>query len=109
EAINANQMVADMSELLRRTLGEAVQLETVLAGGLWQVHADRNLLESAILNLAINARDAMPDGGRLTIETANCHLDEAYAVQHNVQPGQYAMIAVTDTGGGMAPEVLAKA
>ena len=77
-------MVADMSELLRRTLGETVQLETVLAGGLWQVHADRNLLESAILNLAINARDAMPDGGRLTIETANCHLDEAYAAEQAI-------------------------
>ncbi|MDA9491205.1 histidine kinase [Bradyrhizobium sp. CCBAU 11361] len=109
EAINANQMVADMSELLRRTLGEAVQLETVLAGGLWQAHADRNLLESAILNLAINARDAMPDGGRLTIETANCHLDEAYAAEQAIASGQYIMVAVTDTGTGMAPDVMAKA
>ena len=109
EAINANQMVADMSELLRRTLGEPVQLETVLAGGLWQVHADRNLLESAILNLAINARDAMPDGGRLTIETANCHLDEAYAAEQAIASGQYVMVAVTDTGTGMTPNVMAKA
>jgi PAS domain S-box-containing protein len=109
EAINANQMVADMSELLRRTLGEAVQLETVLAGGLWQVHADRNLLESAILNLAINARDAMPDGGRLTIETANCHLDESYAAEQAIASGQYVMVAVTDTGTGMTPDVMAKA
>ena len=109
EAINANQMVADMSELLRRTLGETVQLETVLAGGLWQTHADKNLLESAILNLAINARDAMPEGGRLTIETANCHLDEAYAGEHAIKPGQYVMVAVTDTGTGMTPEVKAKA
>ena len=98
-----------MSELSRRTLGETVQLETVLAGGLWQVLADRNLLESAILNLAINARDAMPEGGRLTIETANCHLDEAYAAEQRSQPGEYVMVAVTDTGTGMTPEVMAKA
>ena len=109
EALNPNQMVADMSELLRRTLGESVRLETVLGGGLWCTYVDRNLLENAILNLAINARDAMPDGGRLTIETANCHLDEAYADRHAIQPGQYAMVAVTDTGAGMSPEVLAKA
>jgi PAS domain S-box-containing protein len=109
EPLNANHMVADMSELLRRTLGEAVQLETVLAGGLWQVHADKNLLENAILNLAINARDAMPEGGRLTLETANCHLDEAYAAANATNPGQYVMVAVTDTGTGMTPEVMAKA
>jgi CheY-like chemotaxis protein len=109
QPLNANEMVADMSELLRRTLGEAVQLETVLAGGLWQVFADRNLLESALLNLAINARDAMPEGGRLTIETANSHLDEAYAAEHAIEPGQYVMVAVTDTGTGMTPEVMAKA
>ena len=109
EPLNPNQMVAEMSELLRRTLGESVRLETVLAGGLWHVHADKNLLENAIVNLAINARDAMPEGGRLTIETANCHLDEAYAFQHDIQPGQFAMIAVTDTGTGMTAEVLARA
>jgi signal transduction histidine kinase/CheY-like chemotaxis protein len=105
--VNANQMVADMSELLRRTLGETVQLETVLAGGVWQVFADQNLLESAILNLAINARDAMPEGGRLTIETANC--DQVCAAEHALDPGQYVMVAVTDTGTGMTPEVMAKA
>jgi len=109
EPLDPNQMVAEMSELLRRTLGETVRLETVLAGGLWHALADKNLLENAILNLAINARDAMPEGGRLTIETANCHLDQAYAAHHDAQPGQYAMIAVTDTGAGMSPEVLAKA
>jgi PAS domain S-box-containing protein len=109
EPLNANQMVADMSELLRRTLGEAVQLEAVLAGGLWQVLADRNQLENAIVNLAINARDAMPEGGRLTIETANCHLDEAYAAEHAVEPGQFVMVAVTDTGTGMTPEIMARA
>lgn len=109
QPLNANQMVAEMSELLRRTLGEAVQLEPVLAGGLWQIHADKNLLESAILNLAINARDAMPEGGRLTVETANSHLDEAYADQHDIAAGQYVLIAVTDTGTGMAPDIVAKA
>jgi PAS domain S-box-containing protein len=109
QSLNANQLVAEMSELLRRTLGAPVLLEAVLAGGLWQVHADKNLLENAILNLAINARDAMPEGGRLTIETANCHLDEAYATQHDIRHGQYVMVAVTDTGTGMTPEVMAKA
>ena len=109
EALKPNEMVANMSELLRRTLGETVRFETVLAGGLWPVFADRNLLESAILNLAINARDAMPDGGRLTIETANSHLDDAYAAANAVEPGQYVLVAVTDTGTGMSPEVMAKA
>ncbi|MDZ5698123.1 ATP-binding protein [Chelativorans sp. M5D2P16] len=109
EPLNANQMVAEMSELLRGTLGETVRLETVLAGGLWKVHADKNLLENAILNLAINGRDAMPEGGRLTIETANSHLDETYTVEHGIESGQYVMVAVTDTGTGMTPNVMAKA
>lgn len=109
QALDANQMVSEMSEMLRRTLGETVRLETVLAGGLWKAHADKNQLENAVLNLAINARDAMPDGGRLTIETANCHLDDACAFEHAIEPGQYVMIAVTDTGMGMSPEIKAKA
>jgi PAS domain S-box-containing protein len=109
EPLNANRMVAEMSELLRRSLGETIQLESVLTGNLWQTHADKNMLENAIINLAINARDAMPAGGRLTIETANYHLDEAYAAEHDVKPGQYVMIAVSDTGAGMAPDVMAKA
>jgi signal transduction histidine kinase/DNA-binding response OmpR family regulator len=100
--LDANKLVAGMSELLRRTLGEAVAIETVLAGGLWRTMADPNHLESALLNLAVNARDAMPNGGRLTIETANTYLDETYARQHEeVRPGQYVMIAVSDTGTGM--------
>lgn len=107
--VDANKLVAEMSELLRRTLGGAIRLETVLAGGLWRVFADAAQLESAILNLAVNARDAMPDGGELTIETANCHLDEGYSrANPDVSVGPYVMIAVTDTGSGMTPEVQAR-
>ena len=109
QALKANDMVSDMSELLRRTLGETIQMETVLAGGLWQTYADAGQLENVVLNLAVNARDAMPDGGRLTIETANCHLDSAYAAEHGVAEGQYVLVAVTDNGSGMPPEVAAKA
>ncbi|MEQ1785043.1 MAG: ATP-binding protein, partial [Hyphomonadaceae bacterium] len=110
ETLDANRLVANMSELLRRTLGEQVSIETVLAGGLWSVLADPSQLENSLLNLAVNARDAMPDGGRITIETSNTHLDDAYAArQAEVAPGQYVMIAVTDNGPGMPPEVLAKA
>ena len=112
EPIDANRLVAGMSEILRRTLGAGIRLETVLAGGLWRTHADVSQLENAVLNLAVNARDAMPDaeagGGRLTIETANAHLDETYAKTAGISPGQYVMVAVTDTGTGMPSEVLAK-
>ncbi|MFL5284297.1 MAG: ATP-binding protein, partial [Rhodopila sp.] len=105
--LDANKLVAGMSELLRRTLGESVALETVLASGLWRTIADANQLENALLNLAVNARDAMPEGGKLTIETANTFLDEAYAAEHDdVTPGQYVMIAVSDTGTGMERETL---
>jgi PAS domain S-box-containing protein len=109
--VDANRLVAAMEDLLRRTLGPAVNLEMVLAGGLWPTLSDPNQLDGAILNLAINARDAMPQGGRLTIETANAHLDEAYARRQGgeVRPGQYIAISVTDTGTGMSPEVIAKA
>ena len=107
--VDANKLMAEMSELLRRTLGGSTRLETVLAGGLWRVFADPSQLESAIVNLAVNARDAMPDNGQLTIETANCHLDERYAATHpDVVPGQYVLIAVSDTGEGMPPEVQAR-
>jgi PAS domain S-box-containing protein len=108
--LNLNQLVTGMSELLFRTLGESIQIETVLAGGLWRTCVDANQLESAILNLGINARDAMPSGGKLTLETGNTYLDDQYAsVNVEVTPGQYVLIAVTDTGTGMNPEVLAQA
>jgi signal transduction histidine kinase/CheY-like chemotaxis protein len=108
--IDVNKLVAGMSELLRRTLGEAISVETVLAGGLWPTFADANQLESAIVNLAVNARDAMAGGGQLTIETANAYLDEAYIRSYDeLKPGQYVLVAVTDTGSGMTEEVLAKA
>ena len=106
---NANQMVADMEELVRRTAGPGVQLETVLAIGLWPTLCDSHQLENAILNLCINARDAMPDGGRLTIETANMWLDDRAARERDMQPGQYVAISVSDTGTGMSPEVVARA
>ena len=99
-----------MSELLRRTLGEASEIETVLAGGLWRIYADVAQLENAIINLAANSRDAMPEGGRITIETANCHLDDAYARDNpEAEAGQFVLIALSDTGPGMAPEVASRA
>jgi len=109
-AVNANRLVTGMEELLRRTIGETIQLEIVTAGGLWQTLCDPHQLENAILNLAINARDAMPGGGTLTIETCNAHLDTSYAARlRDVRPGQYVCICVTDTGYGMTPDVMAKA
>ena len=107
--IDVNKLVNGMSELLHRTLGESIRIETVPAGGLWRVAVDANQLENALLNLAVNARDAMPGGGKLTIETANAFLDEAYADSHEMKPGQYVLVAVSDTGSGMPKDVLAKA
>jgi PAS domain S-box-containing protein len=103
QSVDANKLVSGVCDLLRRTLGETIALETVLAGGLWRTFADPNQLENALLNLALNARDAMPDGGRLTIETANVYLDAAYvaSLSEPVDVGQYVMIAVGDTGAGM--------
>ncbi|WP_037493893.1 hybrid sensor histidine kinase/response regulator [Sphingomonas sp. PAMC 26605] len=110
ERVDPNKLVAGMSDLLRHSLGADVRLETVLTGGQWRMHVDPNQLENVILNLAVNARDAMPEGGRLTIETQNAHLDERYAAAHlGVPAGQYVLIAVSDTGSGMPPEVIAKA
>ena len=108
--LNPAKLITGISDLLRRPLGETIDLEIVGAGGLWQVEVDPAELESAILNLALNARDAMPGGGKLTIETGNTFLDEAYARQGNdITPGQYVMIAVTDTGTGMSKEVIERA
>ena len=105
-----NKCVSDMSELLRRTLGEGIELEAVLGGGVWRAIVDPPQLESALLNLVINARDAMEGAGRLTIETANAELDQAYADAHaEVTAGQYVMIAVTDTGPGMTEEIMSRA
>jgi PAS domain S-box-containing protein len=107
KAFDLNRLVADMMELLRRTLGEHIDVETSLDEGLWPAFADPTQVETALANLAINARDAMPDGGRLTIETANKHLDEDYAAANvDVSPGEYVMLAVSDTGSGIAPEIL---
>ncbi len=108
--VRANPLIASMEDLLRRTLGERVALELVLAAGLWPTLCDPNQLENAVLNLAINARDAMPHGGQLTVETCNSHLDDAYAAQvREVKPGQYICICVTDTGTGMSTGTIAKA
>ena len=105
--LDVNKLVGGMSELLRRTLGEDMRVETVLSGGLWRARADPAQLENAILNLCVNARDAMPGGGRMTIETSNAYLDDDYAVDNiDVEPGQYVLISVTDTGTGMPQEVV---
>jgi signal transduction histidine kinase/ActR/RegA family two-component response regulator len=109
KSIDVNKLVNGMSELLHRTLGESIRIEIVLTGGIWRVAADANQLENALLNLAVNARDAMERGGKLTIETGNAFLDEAYARVNEVKPGQYVLIAVSDTGAGMTHDVLAKA
>jgi PAS domain S-box-containing protein len=109
-ATDVNRLVAGMDGLLRRTLGESVRIELVQGAGLWQAMVDPAALETAILNLAINARDAMPDGGCLTVATANTHIDEAYArVRNEVRPGQYVAVSITDNGIGMSPEVAKQA
>jgi PAS domain S-box-containing protein len=105
--LNVGRLVRGMDELLRRALGEDIELETVIAGGLWNTFADPNQLENVILNLAINARDAMEGEGKLTIEAGNAMLDDHYAQLHSeVTPGQYVMLAISDTGCGMPPEIL---
>ncbi len=109
EPVEGNRLIADLTDLLARTLGEGIAVETVLGAGLWRAEADRGQLENAIVNLAVNARDAMPDGGRLTIETGNAHVGDDYAREADMAAGQYVLIAVTDTGTGMSPDVLAKA
>ena len=107
---NVNRLLPGMSELLHRTLGETIEVQAVLPPRIWLVETDPNQLENAILNLALNARDAMPDGGKLTIETQNTLLDEAYASQNpGVAAGQYVVICISDTGVGMDAETAAKA
>ncbi|MBW7968819.1 GAF domain-containing protein [Bradyrhizobium sp. BR 10289] len=108
EVVDINRMVGGMSELLDRSLGELVSLETVLAAGLWRVRVDPAQLESAVLNLAVNARDAMPRGGRLTIETSNYSIDQKYAREYALTPGQYVLVAVTDNGVGIQDHVLGR-
>ncbi|MCG7362045.1 PAS domain S-box protein [Roseomonas sp. ACRSG] len=106
---NPNKLAADMLDMVQRTVGPGIALETALETGLWPTLCDPNQLENAILNLCINARDAMPDGGLLTIETANARLDDATARLHGVEPGEYVTISVTDTGTGMPPDVAERA
>ena len=109
-AVNLSQLLPDLTDMLRRTLGELIEIETVGLPGLWNVSVDPHQFETAVLNLAINARDAMQEGGKLTLELANVRLDEAYAALHDeVQAGQYVVFGVTDTGVGMPPEVAARA
>jgi two-component system NtrC family sensor kinase len=108
--LDVNKLIVSISDLLVRTLGENIELESIGGAGLWKVEADASELESTLLNLALNARDAMPEGGKLTIETSNAYLDEGYCQQHaGVAPGQYILIAVTDNGGGMSAETIDRA
>jgi PAS domain S-box-containing protein len=109
KATNVNRLVAGMEELIRRTVGPAVSVEVVGSAGLWNILADPGQLENALLNLCINARDAMPDGGKLTVETGNRWLDERGARTRELPPGQYVSLCVSDTGTGMTPEIIAKA
>jgi signal transduction histidine kinase len=110
EALDLNRLAGGMRDLLRRTLGADIEIEMRLHASLWPAVADKGQVESALLNLALNARDAMPSGGRLTIETDNASLDENYASRNNEAiPGDYVMLAVADTGSGMAPDVVGRA
>ena len=107
--IGINRLIAGMDEFLRRSVGPAIEMEIVGAAGLWTTLLDPNQLENALLNLCINARDAMPDGGRITIETANRWLDATTARQRDLPPGQYVALSVTDTGTGMSAETIERA
>lgn len=107
KVVNVRKLIQNMDDMLRRALGEEIELETIVSGGLWNTLIDPGQLENAILNLAINARDAMEGRGRLTIETANSILDDDYARLHeDVRPGQYVLVAVTDTGAGISPDII---
>jgi PAS domain S-box-containing protein len=106
---DVNKLINGMEDLIRRSVGPAIELEVVGSAGLWPACVDQSQLENALLNLSINARDAMPQGGRITIETANKWLDDRVARERDLQPGQYVSICVTDTGSGMTPDVIAQA
>ncbi|WP_425064160.1 ATP-binding protein [Rhizobium rhododendri] len=107
--VNIGRLVRGMDEMLSRTIGEGVEIETVISGGLWNALIDPMQIENAILNLAINARDATEGFGKLTIEAGNAYIDDAYARMHDdVTTGQYVVLSVTDTGTGMSPEIMAK-
>ena len=109
KVVNVGRFVANMGEMLRRTIGEAIEIETIRAGGLWNTFVDPVQIENAILNLAINARDAMDGSGKLTIEVGNASIDDDYARKHvDVAPGQYVMLAVSDTGSGMPADIITK-
>lgn len=110
QAADINKLVVRMESLVRRMLDEDIEIEVVRGAGLWSAMVDASQLEAAILNLAVNARDAMPDGGRLTIETSNAHIDGLYAEQHlEVAAGQYVLLSVSDSGTGMPPEIASRA
>jgi PAS domain S-box-containing protein len=109
KAIDANKLISGMEELVRRTVGPAIQVETGRAAGLWPIFCDPHQLENALLNLCINSRDAMPEGGRLNIEAANSWLDDNDAREGEVSPGEYVAISVSDSGEGMAPDITARA
>ena len=109
KVVNISRFVKGMDDMIRRAIGEAIEVETVVGGGLWNSFIDPNQIENALLNLAINARDAMEGSGKLTIELSNAHLDDTYARAHDeVTPGQYVMMAVTDTGSGMPRDIIDK-
>ncbi|MGF6774751.1 PAS domain S-box-containing protein [Paraburkholderia sp. GAS199] len=110
KTVMIGRLIAGMEDMLRRSLGEAIEIETIMSAGLWNTFVDPTQVENAILNLAINARDAMDGAGKLTLEVGNAYLDDAYAREHvEVNAGQYVLLAVTDTGCGMTPDVLAQA
>jgi signal transduction histidine kinase len=109
KATEANRLIADMLDMIQRTVGPAVEVRFVPGHDLWTTLVDPNQLENAVLNLCINARDAMPDGGRLTIETSNRTVDAGMARIHELEPGRYVSLCVSDNGTGMPPEVIAKA
>ncbi|MGB8565584.1 MAG: ATP-binding protein [Pseudolabrys sp.] len=109
-ALDINKLIVAISDLLTRTLGENIELETISGAGLWNVEVDASEMESTLLNLALNARDAMPTGGKLTIETSNAYLDDEYCREHEgILPGQYILVAITDSGAGMSAETIDRA